>query len=218
MQAENAPLEWSGQAGWDKWGATFRHVIEMLPNAVHPTGRKLVGYSKSARFSEKLDKMAVFKGYVDRIWFDWDYRSQATSMQIYFQNGPVKSDHPLLVTLLPNSFKPEPCLLSNPILIKWLTAKFNPNHVQTGGLTLGKLWDVEEVKRVEAEARKREIEELLFTPLLASDPLTEAPLWDDRMALSNYCTNLMKLAVRPRGAVEAFWRSMLKKYPQYDVK
>lgn len=203
--------------GFDKWKCTFRHEIKCHPTDSYPAGRVLVGYSKRNEFSEKLDKQEVLKGYIERIWFDHSYRQKAEWMKIYWKNGPVNREHPLLLTLYPTRHDPTELTLDLTTLNAWLRAKFQPGTaISAGPKNIQELFDPKKIAELEMQQRHRELKETqLFNPQLADNPLAELPIFPDRQALVWYCDTLIKTGHRPRGAVEQYWRNMKAKYAQY---
>jgi hypothetical protein len=197
---------------WDKYGATFRHEIYL-------TGRNpsdpMHGYGKKEAFTEKQDRLAVLTGIIQRIWFDNDYRRRADRMDFFVQTSPIRRDHPKILTLYPAQFTPYGELLQCEGFIKGLNRMYRPDTTIAGGFkNLSDVFNPEKVAELEADLRHKELsEQQRFHPELAKNPLAAIPVFEDNMALVNYCMYLSKNGIRPVGAVNAWYMHMVAQFP-----
>jgi hypothetical protein len=200
------------RAVWDKYGATFRHEIYIIGrNPVDP----MHGYGNKVDFTEKLDRLEVLRGIIDRIWFQWQYRHKSDKMDIFVQTSTIRKEHPKILTLFPTSFTPYGELATQHAFNASLKRMYRPDTTIAGGFkTLADVFDPSKVAELEDQLRLKELaEEQRFHPVLAKDPLALVPVFPDHMALVNYCQYLSKNGVRPIGAVNAWYMKMVELHP-----
>jgi hypothetical protein len=192
---------------YDFANATFRHHIIMLD------GKHLDGCSKTKAYSEKSDKLEVLMGVIQRVWFKNSYRTRAESMEIYWQDGPIRKHHPRLLKLTQSAYQIEAEALTIPGLDDRLRTLYMPSAAKPKVKSIAALFDVAQIEAAErAEAQQRLKATSVFNPILTHDPFNKADHFQNMHQLHEYC-NLLINQGQPQGLVGAYFRDMQNKYP-----